>query len=136
LAGKGLPMKTFKVLVADAEKDFLETIVKHLKNHDLDVSTVDHGEAALQLIDSRDFDVVILDEHLPDVAGIEILNALKKKKPLTEVIILTGEASVESSAQAMQLGAFDYIMKPVPLDELYDKMRQAQQRKLIQEGMW
>jgi two-component system OmpR family response regulator len=128
-------MKTFKVLVADADQDFLETIVKHLKSSDLEVSTVDHGEAALQLLDSQDFDVVILEEHLPGLDGIEILKALKKKKPLTEVIILTGEASVESSAQAMQLGAFDYVMKPVPLDELFDKMRQAHQRKLIQEGM-
>ncbi len=129
-------MKRFKVLVADADKDFLETIVQHLKSSDLEVSTVDHGKAALQLMNSQDFDVVILEEHLPDLAGIEILNALKKNKPLTEVIMLTGEGSVESSAQAMQLGAFDYIMKPVPLDELFDKMRQAHQRKLIQEGMW
>jgi two-component system OmpR family response regulator len=129
-------MKTFKVLVADADKDFLEIIVQHLKSSNLEVSTVDQGETALQLIDSQDFDVVILEEHLPGLAGIEILKALKMKKPLTEVIILTGEGSVESSAEAMQLGAFDYIMKPVPLDELFDKMRQAHQRKLIQEGMW
>jgi len=66
--------------------------------------------------------------------GIETLREMKKKKPLVEVIMLTGHASVESGIQGMHLGAFDYVMKPVALDELLEKMRQAYERKLIQTG--
>jgi len=127
-------MEKFKVLVVDDEEDFLETIVKRLQDRDLEVAGVESGEAALKLADSQDFDVVVLDVRMPGLDGIETLKELKKKKPLTEVIMLTGHASVESGIQGMQLGAFDYVMKPVPLDELLDKMRQAYERKLIQEG--
>lgn len=127
-------MKEFKVLVADSDKDFLEDIVKHLQDHELDVSGVDHGEAAVPLLHSQDFDVVILDEDLPGLDVIGILKELKMKKPLTEVIMVTGDASVESGIQAMQLGAFDYVMKPVPPEELVAKTRQAYKHRLIQEG--
>jgi DNA-binding NtrC family response regulator len=64
--------------------------------------------------------------------GIETLREIKLKKPLVEVIMLTGHASVESGIQGMQLGAFDYVMKPVALDDLMDKLRQAYERRLIQ----
>ncbi len=126
-------MQEFKVLVADSDKDFLEAIVKRLQDHELDASGVDHGEAAVQLLHSQDFDVVILDEGLPGLDVIGILKDLKMKKPLTEVIMVTGDASVESGIQVMQLGAFDYVMKPVPPDELVDKTRQAYKHKLIRE---
>lgn len=127
-------MERFKVLVVDDEEDFLETIVKRLRDRNLEVSGATSGEAALALMDAQDFDVVILDVRMPGMDGIEALKEMKKRKPLTEVIMLTGHASVESGIQGMQLGAFDYVMKPVPLDELLDKMRQAYERKLLQEG--
>ena len=128
-------MQEFKVLVADSDKDFLEAIVKRLQDHELDASGVDHGEAAVQLLHSQDFDVVILDEGLPGLDGLIVcqsdLDTLKQ--PLTEVIMVTGDASVVSGIQVMQLGAFDYVMKPVPPDELVDKTRQAYKHKLIRE---
>lgn len=127
-------MERFKVLVVDDEEDFLETIVKRLRDRNLEVSGALSGEAALALMEAQDFDVVVLDVRMPGMDGIEALKEMKKRKPLTEVIMLTGHASVESGIQGMQLGAFDYVMKPVPLDELLDKMRQAYERKLIQEG--
>ncbi len=127
-------MEKFKILVVDDEDDFRETIVKRLKGRQLDTTGVASGEAALKLLDSEDFDVVVLDVRMPGLDGIDTLKEIKKKKPLTEVIMLTGHASVESGIQGMQLGAFDYVMKPVPLDELLDKMRQAYERKRIQEG--
>lgn len=127
-------MEKFKVLVVDDEVDFLETIVKRLRDRNLEVTGAESGEAALALMDGQDFDVVVLDVRMPGMDGIETLKEMKKKRPLTEVIMLTGHASVESGIQGMQLGAFDYVMKPVPLDELLDKMRQAYERKLIQEG--
>jgi DNA-binding NtrC family response regulator len=65
--------------------------------------------------------------------GIETLRAMKKKWPLTEVIMLTGHGSVESGIQGLQLGAYNYVMKPVPLNDLLKQMAQAYERKLIEE---
>jgi two-component system OmpR family response regulator len=127
-------MEKFKVMIVDDEEDFLETIVKRLKARGIDTTGVESGYKALELLEGDHFDVVILDVKMPGLGGIETLREMKKKKPLVEVIMLTGHASVESGIQGMQLGAFDYVMKPVALDELLEKVRQAYERKLIQEG--
>jgi two-component system OmpR family response regulator len=127
-------MDKFKVMIVDDEVDFLETIVKRLKTRGIDVAGVESGYQALEALDVSSPDVIILDVKMPGMDGIETLREIKKKKPLTEVIMLTGHASVESGIQGMQLGAFDYVMKPVALDELLEKVRQAYERKLLQEG--
>jgi two-component system OmpR family response regulator len=127
-------MEKFKILVVDDEQDFLETIIKRLKTRGIEVAGVDSGYKALEFLDAGDVDVIILDVKMPGMDGIEALREIKKKKPLVEVIMLTGHASVESGIQGMQLGAFDYVMKPVALDELLEKVRQAYERKMIQEG--
>jgi two-component system OmpR family response regulator len=127
-------MEKFKMLVVDDEQDFLETILKRLKARKIEVTGVDSGYKALEFLDNHDVDVTILDVKMPGMDGIETLREIKKKKPLVEVIMLTGHASVESGIQGMQLGAFDYVMKPVALDELLEKVRQAYDRKVIQEG--
>jgi two-component system OmpR family response regulator len=127
-------MEKFKILVVDDEQDFLETIIKRLKARNIDVAGVESGYKALEILASRNPDVIILDVKMPGMDGIETLREIKKKQPLVEVIMLTGHASVESGIQGMQLGAFDYVMKPVALDELLEKVRQAYDRKLIQEG--
>ncbi|MBN1843778.1 MAG: response regulator [Deltaproteobacteria bacterium] len=126
-------MNEFSVLVVDDEDDFRETFVKRLKRRNLDVSGVESGEKALELLDENPFDVVILDVKMPGMDGVDVLREMKKKRPLTEVIMLTGHASVESGIEGMKLGAFDYIMKPADINELMDKMRQAYERKSIHE---
>lgn len=127
-------MERFKILVVDDEPDFLETIIKRLKARGIEVAGVDSGLKALEFLDRGETDVIILDVKMPGMDGIEALREIKKKKPLVEVIMLTGHASVESGIQGMELGAFDYVMKPVALDELLEKVRQAYERKMIQEG--
>ena len=127
-------MEKFKVMIVDDEVDFLETIVKRLQTRSIDVTGVESGYQALEVLDNRNPDVIILDVKMPGMDGIETLREIKKKKPLTEVIMLTGHASVESGIQGMQLGAFDYVMKPIALDELLEKIRQAYERKLLQQG--
>ncbi|MGP7987966.1 MAG: response regulator [Desulfobaccales bacterium] len=127
-------MEKFQVLIVDDELDFLETIVKRLRARNIEVSGVESGYLALEALDSSSPDVIILDVKMPGMDGIETLREIKKRKPLTEVIMLTGHASVESGIQGMQLGAFDYLMKPIALDELLEKVRQAYERKLTQEG--
>ncbi|HMK35345.1 MAG TPA: response regulator [Desulfomonilaceae bacterium] len=127
-------MDKYSVLIVDDEEDFVETIVKRLKDRGLDAIGANSGKGALEQLETRDFDVVVLDVRMPGMDGIETLRAIKKMKPLTEVIMLTGHGSVESGIQGLQLGAYNYVMKPVPLDDLLKQMNQAYERKLIEEG--
>jgi two-component system OmpR family response regulator len=126
-------MASFRVLIVDDEEEFVETIVKRLKERGLAAEGVTSGKQALELMQTQDFDVVILDVKMPGMDGIETLREMKKRKPTTEVIMLTGHGSVESGIQGLQLGAYNYVMKPVPLDELLEQMNQAYERKVIEE---
>lgn len=122
-------MEKFRVLVVDDEDDFRNTLIKRLETRKVLVTGVAGGDEALSLLKEQDFDVVVLDVKMPGKDGIETLQEMKKLKPQLEIILLTGHASVESGIQGMRLGAFDYIIKPIPLDELLDKMQQAFDRK-------
>ena len=126
-------MEEFRVLVVDDEEDFRETIVKRLQKRKMTAQGAESGEKALDLIDAQPFDVVVLDVKMPGLDGIETLREIKKKKPLIEVILLTGHASMESGIEGIKLGAFDYVMKPANLDELVEKMRQAYEKKVVSE---
>ena len=123
-------MHYFNVLIVDDEEDFLETIIKRLNKRQVDASGARSGEEALELLKEKTFDVVILDIKMPDgMDGIEALREMKKIQPLAEVILLTGHASVETSIEGMRLGAFDYLLKPIKLDELLKKIAQAIEKK-------
>jgi DNA-binding NtrC family response regulator len=76
---------------------------------------------------------VVLDVLMPGLSGIDTLGMMKKIRPLTEIIMLTGHATVETAIEGMKLGAFDYLMKPTEIDELVAKITKAQQRKAEQE---
>jgi len=126
-------MEDFRVLIVDDEPDFLETVLKRLKRRKIDATGVSSGKEALDLLERQPFDVVILDVRMPGMDGIETLKEMKKRRPLMEVIMLTGHASVEAGMQGMQLGAFDFVMKPADIDELLEKIRQAHERKQLHE---
>ena len=127
-------MDMFRILVVDDEIDFLETIIKRLQKRELDVTGVESGEEAVKLIKEQMFDVVLLDVKMPGgMDGIETLREIKKIKPLVEVVLLTGHASVETSIEGMKLGAFDYLLKPIKLEELMMKLAAAFQRKNAQD---
>ena len=123
-------MHYFNVLIVDDEEDFLETIIKRLNKRQVDASGARSGEEALELLKEKTFDVVILDIKMPGgMDGIEALREMKKIQPLAEVILLTGHASVETSIEGMKLGAFDYLLKPIKLDDLLNKIAQAIEKK-------
>jgi len=126
-------MEHFRVLVVDDEKEFLETIVKRLKKRSLYVEGAENGEEAVERIKKGSFDVVLLDVKMPGMDGVETLAEIKKLKPLTEVVMLTGHASVESGIEGMKLGAFDYLMKPMELEQLFEKLKDAYEKKHLQE---
>ncbi len=121
-----------RVLIVDDEEDFVETMVKRLRSKGLEAEGVLRGSEALRLLENNEFDVCVLDVRMPGMDGIETLAAMKKKKPSMEVIMLTGHGSVESGIQGLQLGAYNYVMKPVPFSELFQQIQQAYERKVIE----
>jgi Response regulator containing CheY-like receiver, AAA-type ATPase, and DNA-binding domains len=121
--------EALRVLIVDDEDDFRETIVKRLNARKILAEGASSGIKALQILENKDFDVIVLDVKMPDMDGIETLRHIKKLKPKIEVIMLTGHASVEFGIKGMQLGAFDYVMKPAPLNELLDTIIQANNKK-------
>jgi len=126
-------MDAFKVLFVDDEIDFLETLMKRMKKRGVDVMGVGSGDEALKLLDESRPDVVVLDVKMPGMDGIETLQEIKKRYPLVEVIMLTGHANVEVAIQGMELGAFDYLMKPMAIDELSFKLKDAYKKKSLHE---
>lgn len=126
-------MDAFSVLLVDDEVEFLETLLKRLKKRKLNVSGVHSGEAALEFLKGSCVDVVVLDVKMPGMDGLEALRAIKKEAPLVEVIMLTGHANMEVAIEGMELGAFDYLMKPMDIDELLYKLQDAYKKKSLQE---
>jgi DNA-binding NtrC family response regulator len=124
-------MQPVRVLVIDDEMDFMETLVSRLKRRTFEASGVTNGEEALKVMRKRHFDLVILDIKLSgQMDGIDTLKEIKKIQPMAEVILLTGHASLETSNEGMSLGAFDYLLKPVKLDVLLEKMNQALEKRI------
>jgi DNA-binding NtrC family response regulator len=118
------------ILLVDDEAPFVETMTKRLSKRDLTILTAFSGEEALERLNNhRNTDVVILDVKMPGMDGIETLAKIKSQFPLTEVIMLTGHATVESAIDGMKLGAFDYLMKPCEIDQLMGKVQEAARKK-------
>ena len=126
-------MDTFNVLLVDDEVEFLETLVKRLKRRNLTVTGVTSGEAALEALGRLPVDVVVLDVKMPGMDGLTCLREIKKRVPLVEVIMLTGHASMEVAIEGMEQGAFDYLMKPMDIDELLYKLQDAYKKKTLHE---
>jgi len=122
-----------QVLLVDDEKDFLEALADRLESKGLGVVTALSGEEALERLREAPADVVVLDLLMPGMDGIGTLQAMKRLKPLVEVILLSGNASVENAVEGMKLGAYDFIMKPAETRELLKKIALAYQRKAEQE---
>jgi DNA-binding NtrC family response regulator len=122
-----------RVLLVDDEEQFVETLALRLEARDFAVATAFSGDQALDYVKGNEADVVVLDVLMPGLSGIDTLGMIKKIRPLTEVIMLTGHATVETAIEGMKLGAFDYLMKPTEIDELVAKITKARQRKAEQE---
>jgi DNA-binding NtrC family response regulator len=121
--------KNLKVLIADDEVEFASTIVARLNLRSFAASMANSGKAALAAIEQECPDVLLLDLKMPDLDGLEVLASLKEKYPTLAVIILTGHGSFEAGRKGMELGAYDYIMKPVDLNLLMTKIEDAFQAK-------
>ena len=123
-------MSIANVLLVDDEVEFVETFSERLQMRNLDVSKAFSGKEALQVLEkNKDVEVVVLDVMMPDVDGIETLTEIKKRFPLVEVIMLSGQSTVETAIEGMKKGAFDYLMKPSDMDQIIAKVSEAAAKK-------
>jgi len=120
-----------KVLLIDDEMEFLEALSERMEIRGMDVTTAENASTAISAINSGDFDAIVLDLQMPDMNGIDMLKVIKKNNPDMQVILLTGQATLEAGIQAMKLGAMDFMEKPADIDALTDKIKKAQAKKMV-----
>jgi len=124
--------KPVRVLVVDDEPTLLRALEALLKKKGYDVVGLDSPIVATQKLAAEDFDVALLDIKMPQLSGLELLNAVKHRRPEIEVIMMTGHATVETALQAVKSGAYDYLTKPFDDIELVARaVAKAAERKAL-----
>lgn len=123
--------KACRVLIIDDEQDFLETVVRRLERRGFRAYGALSGKEGLDILNTEEIDVVVLDIRMPGMDGLEVLDIIKRRWPFVEVILLTGHGSLESSLKGLELGAYDYMLKPADLADLIRKIREAYERRLL-----
>jgi two-component system NtrC family sensor kinase len=122
-----------KILIVDDEEKFVHYLSKRLMNRHFDVTSSSSGEDAVEKVKSDGFDVVIMDVIMPGMSGLEALASIKELSEKVEVILLTAHASTQDGVEGIKSGAFDYLTKPVEMDHLVSKIRQAHEKILREE---
>ncbi|HHT9152356.1 MAG TPA: sigma-54-dependent transcriptional regulator, partial [Candidatus Hypogeohydataceae bacterium YC40] len=123
--------RKLKVLFVDDEHKYREMMKRELSLLGHTVVGAGSGEQALEELSKRDFDVAVIDLRLPGINGIETLQRIRQEEYPIEVILLTGQATVETAVEAMKLGAYDYVSKPCRLRELEALLLKAYERKRL-----
>lgn len=118
-----------RALIIDDESFTLELFEFELKSQGFEVTTAASGSEGIERLKKQDFDVVLTDLNMPDISGIEMVKNSKAIRPLTEIIVVTGDDSSEKAVEAIREGAFDYILKPVDFDKLFTAVRNAVESK-------
>jgi DNA-binding NtrC family response regulator len=125
--------RRIKLLIAEDEKNFSLILQKELTRRNYDVSVANDGRSALEFCQKIDYDVVVMDMMMPNVGGLQALKTLKETEPSPEVIMLTGNATVETAIDAMKAGAYDFLTKPCKIEELDVLIRKAYERRDLQK---
>ena len=118
-------MAEFSILVVDDEEEFVSTLVQRLRKRGWASEGALSGSTAIIRVAANDFGVVLLDMRLPDMDGGLVLQEIKKIRPESRVVILTGHASVSEGEEGIKNGAFDYLLKPVEFETLLEKLQAA-----------
>jgi DNA-binding response OmpR family regulator len=121
-------MENWKVLLVDDEEDFVSTLAERLTLRGVQARTALNGEEALRAVAGDRPHIVVLDVMMPGMSGLEVLKRIKADHPALPVILLTGIGSTKEGVDGMRLGAFDYLMKPLQLEELTQKISEALRR--------
>ncbi|MDL2316931.1 response regulator [Desulfovibrio sp. OttesenSCG-928-A18] len=117
------------ILIVDDEHEFLELMTNRLQKRGFTVVTASSGELALREVARQDFDAMVLDVKMPGIDGIKVLQQVKQSKPELPVLLLTGHASIEAAMTGVESGAVDYLLKPVPINDLIMRLKEIASRK-------
>ena len=111
-------MDPIRILIVDDESQFVDAVVERLRLRKLDSDGVTSGHDAMELLSKNSYDVVLLDVKMPGLGGLELFRKTKERWPDLRVVLLTGHGSSQDVEEGIQLGAFEYVMKPVNIDDL------------------
>jgi len=120
-----------RVLLVDDEEEFLDIMSERMRNRGMEVVTASSAKEALEKIENDLFDAIILDLMMPDMNGLETIKAIKEKKPELQVILLSGQATLEKGIEAMKLGALDVVEKPADMETLVEKIKKAESKRAL-----
>ena len=118
-----------RVLLIDDEIDFTEVLAERMKARGLEVDTAESGMEGIKMVEGKYYDAIILDMAMPGMDGIETLKLLLEGSPDSQVVLLTGRATVKKSVEALKLGAVEFLEKPADIGTLIDIIMEAQGRK-------
>ena len=122
-------METLRVLIVDDEAELVSALVERLTLRGFEAAGVTSGDAALAHLAATPCDVVLLDVKMPGLGGLEVIRRIKAAHADLQVVLLTGHGSARDAERGMELGAFDYLMKPVRIDDLIRVLLSASQRQ-------
>src|SRR5262249_47462804 len=120
-----------RVLVADDELALARSIARLLGAAGFEVTTVPDGRAAVEAVRTHEFDVILSDIQMPGVTGVELLRVIREHDLDVPVVLMTADPRIETAAQAVEFGALQYLLKPVPVDVLLKCMERAVQLRRI-----
>ena len=118
-------MQNIRLLLVDDETSFLNPVAKRLKKRGITPELASGGEQCLSILESQTIDVVVTDIKMPGMDGIRLLKAIKDKYPDIQVILITGQASIQDGVEGIKAGAFDYLTKPIEIEQLLEKIHLA-----------
>lgn len=121
------------ILLVDDDATFRQVMAGELNRLGYEVTAVGSGEEAVRRVAADEPEVVLLDLRLPAMSGLEALKAIHAEAPATEVIMLTGHGSIDTAIESIRIGAFDYVVKPCPLDELDIRIQRALERRALRQ---
>ena len=110
--------EVFRILIVDDNTDLREILEEYLREEDSQVDGASNGKEALVKQSQLPYDLIVTDLNMPEVSGMEMVRRIKQENDVTEFIIITGYASLDTAMEAVKMGAFDYIVKPFRMEEL------------------
>ena len=119
------PTAPVRLLLVDDEIGYLEVLSKRLTRRGYKVTTASSGTEAIRALRQWEFDLAVVDLKMEDMDGIEVLRVLRQMQPDLQVIMLTGHGSERAARDGIALGAFDYLLKPIDLEVLLERVRAA-----------
>src|ERR1039457_4250154 len=121
------------ILLVDDDAAFRHVMANELRRLGHQVWTASSGEEAVEKVEQLEPAVVLLDLRLPGMDGLETLKAIRARNSTAEIVMLTGHGSIDTAIEAIRIGAFDYVVKPCPLDELQIRIQRAMERRSLRQ---